>query len=211
MLSHLGSGAVITQRRLEDTLAGRETPDDHAPSVWEEWNAKTPSEQRRDALGADAALLTRLAEVPVELRPAVSFAMGPMSSSFADFVAMRLNEHAFHTWDIEVTRDPSATLLPQAVELVVDNLEVVARFTARPTGDIHEIAVSTTAPERAFVIDLTEQNAALRPGDPHAQPDLVLPAEAFARLVYGRLDAAHTPPLDSSGLLDDLREVFPGP
>jgi hypothetical protein len=35
VLSHLGSGAVITQRRLEDTLAGSATPDDYATGVWE--------------------------------------------------------------------------------------------------------------------------------------------------------------------------------
>ena len=50
MLSHLGSGAVIMQRRLEDTLAGQAMPDDYAPGVWDTWNAKTPVEQRDDAL-----------------------------------------------------------------------------------------------------------------------------------------------------------------
>ncbi len=40
---------------------------------------------------------------------------------------------------------------------------------------------------------------------------MTLPAEAFVRLVYGRLDAAHTPPVDTDGVsLDDLRAAFPG-
>jgi uncharacterized protein (TIGR03083 family) len=211
VLSHLGSGAIITQRRLEDTLAGSDTPEDHAPSVWEEWNAKTPAQQRHDALEADAALLARLEEVPLEQREAVTFSMGPMSLSFADFVAMRLNEHAFHTWDIEVVSDASATLPVEAAAIVVDNLELVARFTARPTGATHEVTVTTTDPRRGFVIDLTEEGATLRPSDHHAQADLLLPAEAFARLVYGRLDAAHTPALERDDLLEDLRKVFPGP
>lgn len=42
VLSHLGSAAVITQRRFEDALAGQDTPDDFAPSVWATWNAKSP-------------------------------------------------------------------------------------------------------------------------------------------------------------------------
>ena len=44
-------------------------------------------------------------------------------------------------------------------------------------------------------------------------PTLHLPAEAFVRLVYGRLDADHTPHrVQADGLdLDDLRKVFPGP
>src|SRR3954468_19389144 len=57
VLSHLGSGAVIMQRRLEDALAGQDTPDDFAPGVWSSWNAKRPVAQRDDALVADAALL----------------------------------------------------------------------------------------------------------------------------------------------------------
>jgi hypothetical protein len=39
------------------------------------------------------------------------------------------------------------------------------------------------------------------------------PAEALFRLVYGRLDPAHTPPLqlDAPGVApDDLRAVLPG-
>src|SRR4051794_41733676 len=64
VLSHLGSGAVIVQRRLEDALAGRDTPDDFAPAVWDTWNAKGPVAQRDDALAADAALLARIEAVP---------------------------------------------------------------------------------------------------------------------------------------------------
>ena len=42
-------------------------------------------------------------------------------------------------------------------------------------------------------------------------PELALPAEAFIRLVYGRLDPAHTPPVETRRAdLDGLRQVFPG-
>jgi len=48
--------------------------------------------------------------------------------------------------------------------------------------------------------------------DGSAASDLVLPAEAFERLVYGRLDPAHTPDVEGdASLLDELRRVFPGP
>src|ERR1700733_12517221 len=63
VLSHLGSGAVITRRRLEDTLAGRDTPDDFAPSVWDEWNAKTPRAKADDALAVDPALFEEFERV----------------------------------------------------------------------------------------------------------------------------------------------------
>jgi hypothetical protein len=44
-----------------------------------------------------------------------------------------------------------------------------------------------------------------------AAASLVLPAEAFIRLVYGRLDPEHTPELAVVGIdLDELRRAFPG-
>ena len=134
VLSHLGSGAVITQRRLDDTIAGQETPEDFAPGVWDDWNAKPPLAQRDDALAADASLLASLDAVTTEQRSAFVSEMGPMTLDFAQFVAMRLNEHALHTWDIEVAGNPTATIPQQAAELIVDNLDLIARFTGKPTG-----------------------------------------------------------------------------
>ena len=129
VLSHLGSGAVIMQRRLEDALAGRDTPDDFAPGVRDIWNAKSSVAQRDDALAADAVLLARIEAVPPSERKGFASAMGPMTLDFAQFVGMRLNEHAFHSWDIEVVADPAATIPVPVAALVVDDLEVVARFT----------------------------------------------------------------------------------
>jgi hypothetical protein len=177
VLSHLGSGAVITQRRLEDALAGQDTPDDFAPGVWDTWNAKGPVAQRDDALAADAALLARIEAVPPDERNTFASAMGPMTLGFAQFVGMRLNEHAFHTWDIEVVADPAATI-PAPVAALVDNLQRVARFTGKPTGDTTTITVATTDPERGFTVELTPGGVALTPGAAAASPDVELPAEA---------------------------------
>src|SRR4051794_15372853 len=164
VLSHLGSGAVITQRRLEDALAGQDTPDDFAPAVWDTWNAKRPVAQRDDALAADAALLARIQAVPPDERNAFTSAMGPMTLNFAQFLGIRLNEHAFHTWDIEVVANPAATIPAPVAALVVDNLELVARFTGKPTGDPTTITVVTSGPERGFTVELTSDDVALTPG-----------------------------------------------
>jgi uncharacterized protein (TIGR03083 family) len=211
VLSHLGSGAVITQRRLEDTLTGAPTPDDFAPGVWDEWNAKTPVAQRDDALAADAALRARLEAVAPEEAGSLTFAMGPMTLDFADFVGMRLNEHALHTWDVEVAGDPAATIPQPVAALVADNLGLIARFTARPTGDTTTITVATRQPARGFTVELTPDSVTFGPSSVTGTPDVELPAEAFARLVYGRLDEEHTPPGDHGPALDVLRRVFPGP
>jgi uncharacterized protein (TIGR03083 family) len=211
VLSHLGSGAVIMLRRLEDALAGQDNPDDFAPGVWSSWNDKGPVAQRDDALAADAALLARIEAVPPDERNAFTSAMGPMTLGFAQFVGMRLNEHAFHTWDIEVVADPAANIPVPVAALVVDNLELVARFTGKPTGDTTTITVATTDPERGFTVELTPDGVALNPSAAAASPDVELPAEAFARLVYGRLDAQHTPAVARGAALDILRRLFPGP
>jgi uncharacterized protein (TIGR03083 family) len=211
VLSHLGSAAVITQRRLEDTLAGQDTEDDFAPRVWDTWNAKSHMAQRDDALAADAALITRLENLAPADRDRFSSPLGPMTLDFAQFVGMRLNEHALHTWDIEVAGNTEATLSDHVVPFVIDNLELIARFTAKPSGESTTITVATTAPERGFTIDLTPEAVTFRSDSPGAAADVRLPAEAFARLVYGRLDHAHTPAGHHGAALDTLRRVFPGP
>jgi uncharacterized protein (TIGR03083 family) len=212
VLSHLGSGAVIQQRRLDDALAGRSTPDDIGPPVWDEWNAKSPRAKADDGLRADQALVDRIATVTDDEAAAVRIALGPLELDLDAFVALRLNEHAFHTWDIAVALAPTAVIPADAAALVVDNLDLIARFSARPTGDARSITVRTTEPERSFTIELAPDAVTVTAGANATDPDLVLPAEAYARLVYGRLDADHTPPFEGdASALDLLRRVFPGP
>jgi uncharacterized protein (TIGR03083 family) len=211
VLSHLGSAAVIMQRRLEDTLTDRPTPDDFAPSVWDTWNAETPSEQRDDALATDAALLARVEAVTAEGRTAFAFSMGPITVGFTHFVDLRINEHAMHTWDIEVAINPAATIPSRLAALVVDNLELIARYTGKPTGETATITGKTAEPARGFTIELTSDSVAFAASDPVSDAEVELPAEAFARLVYGRLDIDHTPPGTYGPALGTLRRAFPGP
>lgn len=212
VLSHIGSGAVIMLRRLDDIVEGNTTPDDFASGVWEIWDAKGPRAKADDALVADRDLLERVESISDEARSIFRFSMGPVELPFDGFVAMRLNEHALHTWDIEVTMDPTATLPAESAAYIVDNLELIARFTARPPGSTRSIAVRTGQPERNFSIELSPDAVTLGAGDRSRQPDLELPAESFVRLIYGRLDPAHTPStIRDSGALEELRQVFPGP
>jgi len=212
VLSHLGSGAVIMRRNLEHVLAGRTTPDDFAPSVWDEWNAKSARAKADDALVADEAVLEALEAVSAQDRARVTFPMGPLALEFDQFAAMRLNEHAFHTWDIEVIFDDGARLPHDVAAVVVDNLELIARFAARPSGEARTVGIRTSDPARDFTLRLTADAAELVAGEGGQEPDLVLPAEAFCRLVYGRLDPGHTPVFTGDGsVLDTLRAVFPGP
>jgi hypothetical protein len=58
---------------------------------------------------------------------------------------------------------------------------------------------------------MTPDGVLVGPAEPGQSPDLVLPAEALSRLVYGRLDPDHTPEFTGdAAVLETLRAVFPG-
>jgi uncharacterized protein (TIGR03083 family) len=212
VLSHLGSGAVISLRGLQDARAGTSPPEGFNQSVWDEWDAKTPRAQTDDALVADEALVAAYEAVGDDERAGLEFALGPLTLGFDQLVGLRLNEHTFHSWDIAVMFDPVAGLPDDATALVVDNLSLIARFSGRPDGEARTIAVRTTAPGRDIALRLSADGVELVGGEPVATPDLELPAEAFCRLVYGRLDPDHTPAFTGdTALVDSLRAVFPGP
>jgi uncharacterized protein (TIGR03083 family) len=212
VLSHLGSGAVIFVRRLDDAVHDRATPDEFPPSVWAEWDAKPPPQQAADALRADRAMLARLDEVLTTDTSNLRVAMGLLSLDLATHIAFRVNEHALHTWDIEVALDERATIPDVETAFVVDHLELIARFTARPDGAARDVAVHTTEPARAFRITSTADAVTFASeAISDAAPDVTMPAEAFIRLVYGRLDRSHTPPLAEGAVVDSLRALYPGP
>lgn len=210
VLSHLGSGAVILQRRLVDEVAGHETSPEFFQSVWDAWNAKPPREQADDVLVADRSLLDALDALSPEARESFRFSMGPMTFDFDGFVSLRLNEHVLHLWDVEVALDPSATLTPDTVPFVVDNLELIVRFTGKSKTAEHLVRVRTSEPRRDFALVIGGEGVALGPSAAGAAPDLELPAEALIRLVYGRMDPLHTPPTHGTADLDELRRTFPG-
>ena len=123
---------------------------------------------------------------------------------------LRLNEHVLHTWDVAVALDRSATLPPDATALCVDNLGLIARYTAKPDGTQRTVTVGTTDPVRSFAITLAPDTVSFAPAPESGEPDVVMPAEAFVRLVYGRLDARHTPAgVTGEATLDDAPPRLP--
>ncbi|HEY7857674.1 MAG TPA: maleylpyruvate isomerase family mycothiol-dependent enzyme [Candidatus Nanopelagicales bacterium] len=211
VLSHLGSGAVIFQRRLTAAVAGEEIPADYAPGVWATWNAKSARAQADDTLIADQQLLDELHALSAEQAANFSFAMGPMSFDFAGFLELRLNEVVLHTWDVEVMTDPAAALPSDGTQLIIDNLQTLVRYTGKPNGT-RTVSVRTASPARDFLINYTDDAVSLTPAKITTAPDVVMDSEAFIRLLYGRLDPDHTPPA-IAGVADlgSLRATFPGP
>ena len=134
-----------------------------------------------------------------------------MELDAAGLARIRVSEHAVHTWDVAVALDPAAMVAPDAVGLLVDTLSQFIGRAAKPDGVERRLRVSTTDPERDFILT-TGESVTLTPDDGETGlPELRLPAEALIRLAYGRLDPAHTPPFHASGVdLDELRAIFPG-
>ena len=213
VLSHIGSGAVILRRRLEDALADRPADDDFAPATWDEWNAKSPEDQATDVLAVDQALVDRIAEITPAEAATFQLSMGPTTLDLPGFVGLRVNEHGLHTWDVAVALDPDERLPADVTGVVVDNLGMVVGFTGKPTGEAHTLSVRTNGPTRHLALRFGIDDVELVPVDPagaEGPPDLEIAAEAFVRLVYGRLDPDHTPAGTDPTHLDELRQAFPG-
>ncbi len=207
--SHLGSAAVIFTHLFNDVVHQRDAEEGRNAAVWTEWNAKAPTAQVTECLEADAILLEHLEGLDEDRRATFHFTMGPLEVDFEGFVGLRLNEHALHTWDIEEAFDPAA-VIPEAIAgVVVHNLRTAARFGAKPDGPARHVAVATTDPDGRFVVEIGEEGCDLVAGG-EGEADVTLPTEAFVRLVYGRLDVAHTPAGAEGDVLEGLRRVFRG-
>jgi uncharacterized protein (TIGR03083 family) len=209
VLSHLGSGAEIGTLVLDAGLAGQEPPPREAyPAIWDRWNAKNPDEQAADGIATDATLVEK---VEASAGSDATFQSWSGPTDIDGYAASRLFEHAVHTWDVAVMVDPAATILPDAVAIIVDGLAMLVGFTAKPAGWSGLVRVTTTDPARELALTLGEKSSLGPWQGGSADASLALPAEAFVRLVFGRLDAEHTPPVTASGIeLDVLRIAFPG-
>ena len=209
--SHLGSQAEIFNLFLDAGLEGAEPPSHDAfLTIWDRWNAKPPADQVADSVAANENLVARIEDIPADDRGAFAVEMFGGTRDLGALTAMRLSEHAVHTWDIAVALDPEATVAPEAVGLLVDQLPGTASRGKSVPGAA-PLVVTTTDPARTYRITF-EPDLSVQLVDGVAAADLTLPAEAFIRLVYGRLDPAHTPSsvTGDTGRLADLRKAFPG-
>jgi uncharacterized protein (TIGR03083 family) len=212
VLSHLGSASEIFTRFIHAGLAGVAGPDpSEFQAIWDAWDAKTPGEQARDSLAVGEAFLSLLAGIDDERKAAWRLEMFGAERDLGDVLGMRISENALHTWDVAVAMDPTATIGPIAVERIIDSLGMLVQYTAVAPATPIEVSVRTTAPSREFTLRASDR-VELIAGAATARATLTLPAEAFIRLAYGRLDADHSPPVDAAGItVDELRAIFPGP
>jgi uncharacterized protein (TIGR03083 family) len=216
VLSHLGSQAEIFGLFLDAGLTGQDPPGMAAfGPIWEVWNAKSPQAQATDALRADAVTLARFESMDAAAHAQLRLQVFGMDADTTVLARMRLGELAVHTWDVAVALDPEATIAPPAVTLLIDTLDQLVNRASQADGKPRKVRVTTSDPERHFILE-TGDSVSLVAADDETTPELGLselrlPAEAFVRLLYGRLDADHTPPAENAGVeLDELRPIFPG-
>ena len=211
VLSHMGSGTDVFTLFLQAGIDGTPGPGmDEIRPIWDRWDAKSPADQARDSVLSSAAFVERLDALDHEQRAAWHVDMFGEVRTTSVIARMRLSEQVVHTWDVAVALDPAATLPQGAVELLVDTVAPLAGYMkSRPEQPI-AAGIVTHDPDRSFVLRADSDGVVLETGQLSGQP-LRLSAEAYIRLVYGRLDAAHTPPVQTGDVdLDVLRALFPG-
>jgi len=219
VLSHLGSGAQITQASVAAALEGAPNPGpDFNRGVWAEWDAMTRRERADGFLAANQALLALLESLDADTREKLRIDLGflPAPIDLATAARLRLSEFALHSWDIRVGSDELAILPADATAALLHGEPSLIGWIGKADaldGRTAVVAVTTTEPASVFALRL--QAPVSVDFDVPQEPDgtLVLPAEAWLRLVAGRLTPQYTPAGvtgTGTGDLELLRQVFPG-
>jgi uncharacterized protein (TIGR03083 family) len=219
VLGHLGSQAEIGMASLDAALGTGAAPGaDDNQQVWARWNALSRQAKADGFLRLGEAWVRRHEELDNATRGSLRVGLDylPQPVDVATLVSLRLNEMMLHAWDVKVAEDDGAALFPPAVELLIDRSGALLRYIGHADAIADRpvtVAVTTTDPSRTFGLQIGDSAQLVdRPASPQAS--LKLPAEAWIRLVAGRLAPEHTPAAVSmtGGAvgLDDLRRVFPG-
>jgi uncharacterized protein (TIGR03083 family) len=215
VLSHLGSGAEISLGTLQQALDPT-TPKVPNTEIWDRWNAMTRLERLSGFLSADETLVEAYESLDEHTRQTLPIDVGflPAPVDVATAAGLRLGELALHSWDVRCMFDPEAGVADESVPLLLETVAGRLAWSAKPdqVEGGHAVLVETTEPDRRFGLIIAD-TATL--GEVPEQPDatLRLPAEAWLRLVSGRLTPARTPAAVSAEgtlSLEDLRRVFPG-
>ncbi|MEV7099600.1 maleylpyruvate isomerase family mycothiol-dependent enzyme [Amycolatopsis sp. NPDC051045] len=211
-LSHLGSGAEIGRAPIA-RAAGETVAAEDNQTIWARWDASAPRAQAEGFLEYNGRWLETVEALTPEQRSSLTVDLGflPEPVSLLTALGMRLSEVANHSWDVRVAVDPDAGVdagsAAVLVELLAGPVGFLLNFLAKPA----ELAApaSVAVPGAGLVID-----DAVTVVDHLESPSATFngPAEAFVRLVSGRLKAPYDKGVTVEGsiTLDDLRRVFPG-
>jgi uncharacterized protein (TIGR03083 family) len=216
VISHLGSGAEIALLGLERTLVnGPPLEREEFPGIWGRWDGLGAIDKASEMVVWDRRHVSVLQALDDKTLKSLRMNMFGMDLDAAAMVGIRLGEHALHSWDVAVTFDPRAEVLPSSVELVVDRIPFMAGWMAKPDRATSktQIKIRTSHPDRHFLLSIGATVALTQEVEGPIDGTLELTAAALLRLVSGRLDPDHTPPgttATGSANLDELRQIFAG-
>jgi uncharacterized protein (TIGR03083 family) len=220
VVSHLGSQPEIHAAALRSGLRGAPPmTDEERKAIWAHFDSLQPGQvlaEYRRTNGAYIELVDWLTEA--ELGQKIPWFLG--DTPLAGVLAARLNEQTLHSWDIRSVRDPSATLtadnLPTLLDFNQAALGRLAKPERAPTLHGQTIQLLLHEPDEALVLQVGPHGVTTTPGQAaSADLTLELPAEAFLRLIWGRLDLAQAlasgqARLDRPEAAAELQALFPG-
>ena len=219
VLSHLGSGAVITLAGLRAALDDAPRPGGDAnKAVWDRWNAMSRRERADELLEANQALVDLYDSLDADTRENLRIDLGflPEPVDLATAARMRLNEFAMHVWDVAVVFDQSSVLPDDAAAALLHGEPNMIGWISKPdqlNGEYAVLEVTTSRPDSRFTLKLNEAVSTELTVPETPDGTLTLPTESWLRLVAGRLSPEHTPTaVVATGAADLglLRKVFPG-
>jgi hypothetical protein len=111
-------------------------------------------------LTSDQAFLDAVDDLTDTQRRIWVLQMMGTEQNLSGLLRMRLLEHILHTWDIDVALDTTATLPADAAALLIDQLPIIVRYTAKPTAPM-QLRVETVEPERTMRLSLDPDGSQL--------------------------------------------------
>ena len=214
VLSHLGSQSEIFPLMLDAGLTGTAAPGPpEFQPIWDRWNAKSPKGQVVDYAAATDAALGQLDAMSEEERSAFSIEMFGMTLDLSGVLRLRLNEHALHTWDVDVARDSSAKVDAEAAALVFDLALQLAERVGRQQEGSAPMALHVLDLSKFYELELDPKVRFVPVGSRgESGRTASMEAESVLRLIAGRLDAEHLPATVElrEVTLVELRQVFQG-
>ena len=115
-------------------MPGEEPPGSETfPPIWDRWNALEPREVADRFAEADRRFVEAFEALGADQLDAMQIKLPflPDPVDVATAVGFRLNEHTLHSWDVFAAFDPSATLAPESVELLIDRLPFMVGLIGR--------------------------------------------------------------------------------
>lgn len=220
VLGHLGSGAEIADAVIRTALdGGANFVNGSNFAVWDRWNAMSRRTRAHSFLRANETLVALYESLGPRTRARLRMDLGFLTEPFdvvASTARLRLSEFSLHSWDVRVAFDEHAKLAPDATAVLLHAKPDLLPWVSEAQGlkGLRAvIEVTTTDPSSRFALRLQSPVSVDFDVPEHPDGTLTLPAEAWVRLVAGRLSPWNSPAgVVSAGAadLDMLRAVFPG-